>query len=84
MLWNLIGWLIIGGLAGWIASLIMKTNKQQGLIMDIGVGIVGSFIGGIIFTVLPIAIGGLLGSLIVAVVGAVVFLAGLKFVQRRT
>jgi uncharacterized membrane protein YeaQ/YmgE (transglycosylase-associated protein family) len=84
MIWNLIGWLIIGGLAGWIASLIMKTNKQQGLMMDIGVGIVGSFIGGIIFTVLPITIGGLLGSLIVAVVGAVVLLAGLKFVQRRT
>ena len=84
MVWNLIGWLIIGGLAGWIASLIMKTNKQQGLMMDIGVGIVGSFIGGIIFTVLPITIGGLLGSLIVAVVGAVVLLAGLKFVQRRT
>ena len=41
-----LSWLIMGALAGWIASLIAGTNRQQGCLIDIIVGIVGAFIGG--------------------------------------
>ena len=47
---NFIIWLIVGALVGWVASLIMRTNKQQGLIADIIVGIVGAFVGGLILS----------------------------------
>lgn len=47
---NFIVWIIAGALIGWVASLIMKTNKRQGLIADIVVGIVGAFVGGLILS----------------------------------
>ncbi len=43
---NLLIWLIIGGVIGWLASIVMKTNGQQGLILNVVVGIVGSMIAG--------------------------------------
>ena len=43
---NFIIWIIAGALVGWVASIIMRTNKRQGLIGDIIVGIVGAFVGG--------------------------------------
>jgi len=43
---NFIIWIIVGGIIGWLASIIMKTNSRQGLIADIIVGIVGAFVGG--------------------------------------
>ena len=43
---GILGWILLGGLAGWVASLIMKTDKQMGLFLNIAVGIVGAFIGG--------------------------------------
>ena len=82
---NFILWLIIGALAGWIASIIMKTNAQQGLLIDIIVGIIGAFIGGYVvrfFGVDPDA--NLIISLITAVVGAVILLAIIKAVRRNT
>ena len=78
-------WLIIGALAGWIASIIMKTNAQQGLLIDIIVGIIGAFIGGYVvrfFGVDPDA--NLIISLVTAVVGAVILLAIIKAVRRNT
>ena len=45
---GIIGWIIIGGLAGWVASKIMNTDAQQGIILNIVVGIVGAFIGGLL------------------------------------
>ncbi len=78
---NIIAWLVIGGLAGWLASIVMKTNKKQGLLMDIVVGIVGAIIGGIVLGVLNIGDGftGLnFGSLVTAFVGAVILLALLR------
>ena len=41
-------WLIIGGLLGWVASMIMGTNDQQGKLLNIVVGIVGAFLGGLL------------------------------------
>ena len=50
---NLIIWLVVGGIIGWIASMIMRTDAEQGWVMNVVVGIVGAFIGGIIFWFLP-------------------------------
>ncbi len=75
----------MGALAGWIASLIMKTSGEQGLLIDIIVGIVGAFLGGFIFQTLgvgPQVTGFNLPSLLVAIVGAIVLLAIVKAVRR--
>lgn len=75
-------WIIIGGLAGWIAGMIMKDSK--GLLMNIVVGIVGAFVGGWLFGVLGISPdGGFVGSLVTATIGAVVLLYGVKLVKGR-
>ena len=47
---NFIVWIIAGALVGWVASLIMRTNRRQGLFADIFVGIVGAFVGGLILS----------------------------------
>jgi uncharacterized membrane protein YeaQ/YmgE (transglycosylase-associated protein family) len=81
---NILLWIIFGALAGWIASLIVKTNKSQGFLADLVIGIVGAFIGGFIFSFIGNA--GITGfnfySLFVAVIGAVVLLAATKAVRR--
>jgi len=43
---NFIIWIVIGGILGWIASMIMRTNAQQGLLLNVLVGIVGALLGG--------------------------------------
>ena len=78
-----LGTLIIGGLAGWIASIIMKTSQQQGLLLNIIVGIIGAFIGSFVFGLLGLGVeGAIIGNLIVATVGAVILLAILKVVRK--
>lgn len=47
---NLIVWLIVGGIIGWLASMIMRTNAQQGILMNVVVGIVGAFLAGLILS----------------------------------
>ena len=47
---GIILWLIVGGIIGWLASMIMRTDAQQGILLNIVVGIVGAFIGGLIFS----------------------------------
>lgn len=74
---GILAWIIFGALAGWIASLILKTNDQQGAIGNIIVGIIGAVIGGFLAGVLfnsPGVTGFNLSSFIIAVVGAVVLL----------
>ncbi|MBA2780143.1 GlsB/YeaQ/YmgE family stress response membrane protein [Billgrantia kenyensis] len=70
---GLIAWLVIGGLAGWIAGNIMR-GGGFGILPNIGVGIVGAVIGGFLFRLLGLQAGGLIGSLVTATVGAVVLL----------
>lgn len=80
-----LAWLIVGAVAGWLASLVMKTNRQQGLLMDIVVGIVGAFIGGFLFN--QFGATGVTGfniwSVIVAFIGAVVLLALMRLLSRQ-
>ena len=74
---NIIVWIIVGALAGWLASLVMKTNQEQGLIADIIVGIIGAFIGGFVLNLLGIggAVTGLnIASILTAFIGAVILL----------
>jgi uncharacterized membrane protein YeaQ/YmgE (transglycosylase-associated protein family) len=81
---NFILWIILGAVAGWLASLVMKTNREQGTIMDIVIGIVGAVIGGFLFETLgrPGVTGFNIYSLLVAFVGAVILLAIVKAVRR--
>ena len=83
--WGIISWIVVGGLAGWVASIITKTNASQGLLGNIVAGVVGGLVGGFVF--------GLLGgsgftgfnpwSFLVALVGAIIVLAIWKAVTGR-
>ncbi len=87
---NFLVWLIVGGIIGWIASMIMRTDAQQGMLLNIVVGIVGAFLGG--FIIRALGMGGAtindnslsLPSLLVSLLGAVVLLGIVNLVQGRT
>ncbi len=85
---NFIIWLIVGGIVGWVASMIMRTNGQQGLVMNVVVGIVGAFLAGLLLTPL-LGIGTInqndfsLPALIVSITGAVILLAIVSLLQGR-
>lgn len=80
---GLILWLIIGGVIGWLASIIMRTDAQQGIFLNIVVGVVGAFIGGLIFAGGSINDAPLtLNSFLVSLLGAVVLLAIVNLVRR--
>lgn len=80
-----LAWIIIGALAGWLASIVMKTNARQGLLMDIIVGIVGALIGGFVFQALGLqgVTGFNIWSLFVAFIGAVILIGLLRLVTGR-
>jgi uncharacterized membrane protein YeaQ/YmgE (transglycosylase-associated protein family) len=86
---NLILWLIVGGFIGWVASLIMRTDAEQGVILDVVVGIVGALIGG--WFIAPVFSTGTINSndfsvagLLVSLVGAIILLGIVNLVRRRT
>jgi uncharacterized membrane protein YeaQ/YmgE (transglycosylase-associated protein family) len=81
-------WLIVGGILGWLASIVMKTNDKQGIILNIVVGIVGAFLGGLVLA--PLFRTGTInqgdfsiGSLLVSFLGAIILLAIVNFFRRR-
>jgi uncharacterized membrane protein YeaQ/YmgE (transglycosylase-associated protein family) len=73
--------IILGGIVGWLASIIMKTNAQMGLIANILVGIVGAFLGFWLAGQLGIAAGGGIVRWVVAVIGAILLIAILKLLN---
>lgn len=84
---NFIIWLVVGGLIGWIASIIMKTNAQQGMFLNIVVGIVGALLGG--WFLAPLLGTGTINSndfsiagLGVSLLGAIILLAIVNFFRR--
>ena len=85
---NLIIWLVVGGLLGWVASMIMKTDAQQGIILNVVVGIVGAFLAGWFISPL-VGVGTInqdsfsVPSLLVSLVGAIILLAVVNLVRRR-
>lgn len=75
---NLIAWIVVGGIAGWLASIVMKTNASQGLLEDVILGIIGGFVGGVIMNAVvnqPGVTGFNLYSILVSALGAVVVIA---------
>ena len=79
-------WLIVGGVVGWLASLVMKTDGQQGIILNVVVGIVGAFLAGWFISPLvgvgTINQGVSIGSIIVSLGGAIVLLFIVKLLRR--
>ena len=78
---GLIVWLIVGGVIGWLASLIMRTDGQQGILLNIVVGIIGAFIGGLLFGG-SINQGITVMGFVVSLVGAVILLAIVNLFRR--
>lgn len=84
---NFIIWIVVGGILGWIASMIMRTDAQQGMFLNIVVGIVGALLGG--WLLAPLFGTGTInqsdfsiGSLLVSLLGAVVLLAIVNLLRR--
>lgn len=81
---GILAWILLGALAGWLASIIAGRNERMGCFANIAVGIIGAFIGGGIFRALGGAgiTGFNLWSLLVAVTGAIILLAVLELLRR--
>ncbi|HVR81983.1 MAG TPA: GlsB/YeaQ/YmgE family stress response membrane protein [Luteimonas sp.] len=83
---GIIIWLIVGGIVGWLASMVMKTDGQQGIILNVVVGIVGAFIGG--WLIGPMVGAGSINSgfsimsLVVSLIGAIILLAIVNLFRR--
>jgi uncharacterized membrane protein YeaQ/YmgE (transglycosylase-associated protein family) len=84
---NIIIWLVVGGLLGWVASKIMNTDAQQGIVLNVVVGIIGAVLGGFVIT--PLLGQGTINQgdfsvmgLVVSLVGAVILLAIVNLVTR--
>lgn len=73
---GIIGWIVLGGLAGWVASMIAGTDARQGLLGNIIAGIIGAFVGGFILSLFGgVGVTGFnLWSFVVALLGAVIVL----------
>lgn len=84
---NFIIWLVVGGLIGWVASMVMRTDGQQGVFLNVIVGIVGAALGGWVLSPL-LGVGTInqgafsLGALLVSLLGAVILLAVVNLVRR--
>lgn len=84
---NMLIWLVVGGVLGWLASIVMKTDAQQGVILNIVVGIVGAFLGGLVLS--PMFGSATinqnnfsLAGLMISFLGAVILLAIVNLVRR--
>ena len=72
-------WLVIGGVIGWLASIVMKTNAQMGMVANVIVGCAGAWLGGWLAGQLGIATAGLM-TYVVAILGAIILIAVLRAV----
>lgn len=81
---GVLGWIVIGGLAGWIGSKIMGADARMGLLLNIVVGIVGGWIGGFLLHRfgIDVADGGLLFSFLTCLLGSIVLLGIVKLLTR--
>ncbi len=79
-------WLIVGGIVGWLASLVMRTDGQQGIILNVVVGIVGAFLAGWLISplvgVATINQGISIASVVVSLIGAIILLAIVNLFRR--
>ncbi|MEY3721694.1 MAG: hypothetical protein RL618_2213 [Pseudomonadota bacterium] len=84
---NFIIWIVVGGILGWVASIIMRTNAQQGILLNVVVGVIGALLGG--WLIAPLFGTGTInqndfsiGSLVVSLLGSVILLAIVNLYQR--
>lgn len=80
---GIIIWLIVGGVVGWLASLIMRTDAQQGIILNIVVGIIGAVIAGLLMG-RSINSGVTIETFLYSLIGAVILLAIVNLIRRGT
>ncbi len=80
---GIIIWLVVGGIVGWLASLVMRTDAQQGVLLNIVVGIIGAVIAGLIFGQNMNA-GITVESFLYALIGAIILLAIVNLIRRGT
>ena len=86
---NLLVWLVVGGVIGWLASMIMRTDARQGVLLNVVVGIIGAMLGGWLISP-QLGVGTInqsnfsLGALGVSLVGAVILLAIVNLFRRGT
>ena len=84
---NFLIWLVVGGLIGWVASMVMKTDAQQGIVLNVIVGIVGAFLGGLLISP-RVGVPSInqnafsLGAMLVSLVGAIILLAIVNLFRR--
>jgi uncharacterized membrane protein YeaQ/YmgE (transglycosylase-associated protein family) len=83
---TLVVWVVVGAIAGWLASIVMRTNGRQGLLQDIVVGVIGGVIGGFLFNAL--GVGGMVTgfnvtSIFVAFIGGIVLLVLVRLLTGR-
>lgn len=83
---NILIWLIVGGIVGWLASLIMRTDAQQGILLNVVVGIIGALIGGWVVSPM-VGVGTIndaisIGSILVSLLGAVLLLGVVNLFRR--
>jgi uncharacterized membrane protein YeaQ/YmgE (transglycosylase-associated protein family) len=71
--------LVVGGLIGWVASILMKTNAQMGIVANIAVGVIGSWGGHYLAGMLGIGAVGTVGRLLISLCGAVLLIVVLRF-----
>ena len=81
---GLIVWLVVGGICGWLASLIMRTDAQQGIVLNIVVGIVGAVIANLLFSGGSINQAITVQTFLYSLLGAVILLAIVNLVRRGT
>lgn len=79
---GIIVWLIVGGVVGWLASLVMRTDAQQGILLNIVVGIVGAFLAGLLLGGGSINEDINLMSILYSLLGAIVLLAIVNLIRR--
>lgn len=86
---NLLIWLIVGGILGWIASMVMRTDGDQGILLNVVVGIVGAFLAGYLLSPL-LGVSTInqnnfsLPSLVVSLLGSIIFLGIINLFRRGT
>ncbi len=79
---GIIIWLVVGGVVGWLASLVMRTDGQQGVLLNIIVGIVGAFLAGLLLGGGSINEAITLESVLYSLLGAIVLLAIVNLIRR--
>lgn len=82
---GILSWIVLGALAGWVASIIMKNNPRMGAFANVAVGIIGAFIGGFIMNLIGAnadVTGFTLESFLVALLGSVILLAIINLIRK--